>query len=108
MLRCTRMAQNSSPRALAASMPTKKPPKPSAAMSARPTPAPVRDPGRAPSAALAASREASTTPMRASATPSPCTALGLSPVATPTVSGTTAAVADMGATTLIVPTASPR
>jgi len=35
-------------------------------------------------------------------------ALGLSPVATPTVSGTTAAVAEMGATTLIVPTASPR
>ena len=40
--------------------------------------------------------------------PTACTALGRSPVAIPTTTGTSTAIDEIGATTLIFPAASPR
>ena len=54
----------------------------------------------------AISREARTTPTTAAAIPTACAALGRSPVATPTITGSAAPVAEIGATMLIVPIAS--
>ena len=56
----------------------------------------------------ASSREATMTPARASPRPAYWTSVGRSPVAIPTTTGTTAAVAEIGATTPMLPTASPR
>ena len=83
-------------------MPTKKAPKPSAASSASPTPAVLRH------AASDCSSDASTMPTSASPSPALCSAPICSPLARPTTSGTSAAVAEIGATTLIAPTARPR
>jgi len=49
------------------------------------------------------SRRASTTPTAAAAMPASCSPPGLSPVARPTMTGTAAPVAEIGATMLIVP-----
>ena len=82
-------------------MNTKYEPNPSAARKASGTPAesPPDEPG---------SRETSATPTSASATPASWIAPGRSPRASPTVTGTTAAVAEIGAITPIAPTAMPR
>jgi hypothetical protein len=54
------------------------------------------------------SREARTTPTIVTARPTACSALGRSPVMTPTTTGSVAPLAEIGATTLIVPTARAR
>ena len=54
------------------------------------------------------SREARITPPSAIAMPAICSELGRSPSTSPTSTGTAAAVAEIGATTLIVPIASAR
>ena len=85
-------------------MPTKKAPKPSAATTASPTPAAARRPlPLSPN-----SIEASIAPASASAMPRPCAVVGAVPSASETTIGSSAAIAEIGATTLIVPTASAR
>ena len=86
-------------------MPTKKPPKPSAAtaLSAR------ASPGRPPPAAEPWTRVARKTPAKAAAIPANCSPSGRSPVAIATITGTAAApLAETGEMTLIVPIASAR
>ena len=54
------------------------------------------------------SRLASTTPTTAVAMPTTCSAAGRSPLASPTITGTTTPVAEIGATIDIVPIARAR
>ena len=103
VMRFTSRAQKTSP-SLAESISTKKKPKPSAAISARPAPRTMP----LPSPSSGSSREANTTPVTARTIPVTWSTPGRSPVATPATTGITAAVAEMGATTDIEPTASPR
>ena len=86
-----------------ASTSTTKPPSPSAASSARPSA--VR-PAAVASASSCSSREASTTPTTIAASPSAVTAEGRLPVAIPTITGSATPAEAIGATTLIVPSAS--
>ena len=86
-------------------MARKKNPKPSAETTASPVP---RAAPRRRSSPTTSSREASTTPASARAIPAACTAVGRSPVAIPTTTGTTAAQAEIGATTPMFPIASAR
>ena len=89
---------------LASPSATRSSPKATAATSASPIPsATVRWAPPTPRA-----WEASTTPATASPMPAACAVLGRSPVSTPVRTGMTAAVAEIGATTLIGPTARPR
>ena len=103
MIRLTSIAQPTSP-SLALSIPTKKNPNPTADTIARPAPRAVPPVSPPPTS----SREASTTPVSASSNPAYWTAEGRSPLAIPTITGTIAEVAAIGATTPMLPTASPR
>ena len=95
-----------SPVSSARSIPAKNEPNPIAAMSA--SPIAVRPVRRAASSSLGAERDASTTPAPASTMPASCSAPGRSPDASPTSTGMTTPVAEIGATMLIVPIASAR
>ena len=57
---------------------------------------------------LRGSRAARNTPISAQAIPASCHVEGLSPLAIPTITGTTAETPAIGATMLIAPTAIPR
>ncbi len=110
--RAENRAQSTSARA-ADRIPTKKLPKPSAAISDSPMVAGViagvacaRWPS--PTASPSPSREASTTPTDAATIPASWIAAGRSPPAIPTATGTTTPVAEIGATMLMLPTASAR
>ena len=90
---------------VAASKATKKPPRPSAPSSASPTPAASRP--RPAGRAEPGVHEASATPRNATNSPTPWIHDGSSPRATPTMTGTTAPVAVIGATMLMSPTVMP-
>jgi len=79
------------------------PPNVTAAMSPKMAPEATRRP-----VSESCSRPVSTTPTSARPMPMPCRALGRSPRARPTVTGISGAVAEIGATTPIRPTVSPR
>jgi hypothetical protein len=87
-----------SPSAASASS-EKKPPKPRAAITARPTPARDDGPG---------ARATSAAPASASSIPARTTAAGTSPAARSTITGTAAPSAVIGAITLMLPTDSAR
>ena len=88
-----------------ASVSAKKPPKPTALISA--STSAVR-PAAAACALSCSSREARTTPATIAASPTAVSAEGRLPVATPTTTGSATPAALIGATTLIVPIASAR
>ena len=95
-----------SPVSSARSIPAKNEPKPTAASSARPIATrPLR---RVSGSSLGASLDARMTPAHASPMPATCSAPGRSPDASPTSTGIETPVAEIGATTLIVPIESAR
>ena len=87
-------------------MPVEERSEPDAAIRASPTA--VRPLRRASASAPGASRAASTTPQQASTMPAICRVPGRSPETSPTTTGIETPVAEIGATTLIVPIESAR
>ncbi len=105
-MRAASSTQATSAVSSARSMPAKNDPKPMAASSA--SPIAVRPVRRTASSSLGAAREASTTPPAASTMPASWSVPGRSPDVSPTSTGITTPVAEIGATMLIVPIASAR